>query len=49
MGLTDSQEDVNKAMAQIVAEIDAKRRNNQVQGAQQVDGNNEMDVDTGDK
>ena len=49
MGLTDSQEDINKAMAQIVAEIDAKRRNNQVQGAQQVDGNNEMDVDTGDK
>ena len=38
-----------RRLLQIVAEIDAKRRNNQVQGAQQVEGNNEMDVDTGEK
>ena len=49
MDLTESEEDTNKAKAVIVAEIDARRRNNQAQEAQQAGGNDDMDVDTEEK
>ena len=46
MGLTNSEEDINKAKAAIIAEIDRRRRNHNAQEAQHADGSDEMDVDT---